>query len=59
MRGERDRTELPGIAEKIGLHDCDGLEHVDRHIALMRAVCVCSLPSYWTIRLYSSTAVEL
>jgi len=34
-------TELPGIAEKIGLHKCDRLEHIDTNIALMRAVCVC------------------
>lgn len=33
-------TELPGIAEKIGLHKYDSLEHIDTNIALMRAVCV-------------------
>jgi hypothetical protein len=33
-------TELPGIAEKMGLQDCDSLEHVDTHTALTRIVCV-------------------
>jgi hypothetical protein len=33
-------TELPGIAEKIRLHDWGSLEHIDSHIALTHAVCV-------------------